>query len=199
MTWDERLNSEIIESLAPDPWNSLWSQVPRFGGQMAVELEVGELLAALVRATKPEVVIETGTYKGFSTLMIAAALKRNDRGHLYTIDINDHRVMDECRSFELDSWVTFIQSDSELAIQSLVGKVGKIDFLWLDADHTKKSVLNEVSAAIPSLRPGTIIAFHDTTLFPEEGLAIQELRRKFPSWESLAFVTARGFHLMRVV
>lgn len=199
MSWEEQLHSEIYSGVIQDPWNGKWKQVPRFGGQMAVELEVGELLRALVRATKPEIVIETGTYKGFSTLMIASALKHNDLGHLYTIDLNDWNVIDECRKFELDSFVTFIKSDSSVAIQGLLRTIKKIDFLWLDADHTTQAVLNEVSAAMPGLKPGTLIAMHDTILFPEESLAIENLKRKFPNWESLAFVTARGFHLMRVL
>lgn len=197
MNWEERLRSEVLNGLAPDPWNSSWKQVPRFGGQMAVEYEVGELLAAIVRATKPEIVIETGSYKGFSTLMIASALKRNERGHLYTIDINDWKVSEECQRFELDSFVTFIKADSRLALRELAKKIQKVDFLWLDADHTMQSVLDEVAASTSLIKPGTILAFHDTILFPEERQAIEELKRRFPGWESMAFVTSRGFHLMR--
>lgn len=197
MNWEEHLRSEVVNSLAPDPWNSSWNQVPRFGGQMAVEYEVGELLSAVVRATKPEIVIETGTYKGFSTLMIASALKRNKRGHLYTIDLNDWKVVEECRRFECDPYVTFIKSDSKSALCELRKTLSKVDLLWLDADHTLRAVLDEMEAAMPMIRPGTIIAFHDTILFPEEGQAIEELKRRFPNWESMAFRTSRGFHLMK--
>ncbi|MFM8856998.1 MAG: class I SAM-dependent methyltransferase, partial [Actinomycetota bacterium] len=43
---------------------------------------------ALVRAMKPGHVVETGTDKGLGSLVIAAALLRNGRGSLTTIDIN---------------------------------------------------------------------------------------------------------------
>lgn len=199
MNWEDRLRAEVCDGLAPDPWNHLWRQVPRFGNQMAVELEVGELLAGIVRAMKPKIIIETGTYKGFSTLMIASALKRNERGHLYTIDLNDWKVLEECRKFELDSFVTFIQGDSRLAIRELIAKIDNVDFLWLDADHTKKSILEELEAALPAIRPGALIAFHDTILFKEEADAIKEIEHRFPTWQSIGFTTARGFHLMKVV
>ncbi len=43
---------------------------------------------ALLRALKPEHVVETGTEKGLGTVVIAAALRRNGRGHVTTIDTN---------------------------------------------------------------------------------------------------------------
>lgn len=199
MNWESRLQAEVSAGLAPDPWNPAWRQVPRFGAQMAVELEVGELLAGIVRATKPKVIIETGTYKGFSTLMIASALKRNEMGHLYTMDLNDWNVLEECRKFELDPFVTFIKGDSRLVIREILPKIEKIDFLWLDADHTKKSIVDELEAALPALRPGTLVAFHDTILFQEEADAIKEIEVRFPEWQSIGFRTSRGFHLMKVV
>lgn len=165
---------------------------------MAVELEVGELLASLVRAIKPQTVIETGTHKGFSTLMIASALKRNGRGHLYTVDLTDHGVMEECKRFELVDQVTYIKAESSIAIRDLAAKVQNIDFLWLDADHAKESVLREVNSALPALKPGSFLAFHDTIVDPREAEAVKEIRRRFPSWDHLALVTARGFQVMRV-
>lgn len=197
LSWEERLRSEVMNGVAPDLWNAGWKQVPRFGGAMAVELEVGELLSGIVRATKPEKVVETGTHKGFSTLMIASALKRNELGHLYTIDRTDFKVIEECQKFELGQYVTFIQEDSRVALRELSKKIGKIDLVFLDSEHTKLFLREELDAVLPSIRPGTIIAFHDTIIFPEEKAAIEEIKLKFPSWESISFTTSRGFQLMR--
>lgn len=194
---EDRLRDTIFSGLEPDPWNAMWKQVPKYGGQIAVELEVGELLSAMVRATKPEIVVETGTFLGFSSLMIASALKRNERGHLYTIDRHDFNVMAEMRKFELDSWATFVHSDSRAALSELVKRVGKIDLLWLDSEAEKTLVLEELEAAMPAIRPGTIIAFHDTIYAPEVESAISEIEQRFPRWQSLSFKTSRGFHLMK--
>ena len=43
---------------------------------------------ALVRALKPAHVVETGTDKGLGTVVLAAALRRNNRGQVTTIDTN---------------------------------------------------------------------------------------------------------------
>jgi len=198
MILDQRLSQEIYGSASPDCWNKEWRQVGRFGGGMAIELEVGEFLNSLVRMTKPAVVVETGTHKGFSTLMISQALKANGKGHLYTFDLTDYGVMKECEQFGVASLVTFAKGDSAAGISKLSPTVKNIDFLWLDADHSTEAVIKELNAALPMLRKGTLVAFHDIITDPREAKAIAEIRARFPAWEYLNFITARGFALMRV-
>lgn len=198
MILDPKLSQEIYGSAVPDCWNKEWRQVERFGGGWAVELEVGEFLNALVRMTKPAIVVETGTHKGFSTLMIAQALKANGKGYLYTVDLVDHGVIKECRQFGVESFVTFMKGDSAAAISTLSPRVKNIDFLWLDADHSTESVLKELNAALPMLRQGTLVAFHDIITDPREAKAVLSIRKRFPAWEYMNFITARGFALMRV-
>ena len=54
---------------------------------MAVELEVAELLYALVRQSKPNVVVEFGSGKGYASRFIAEALKANGPdGWLYSYE-----------------------------------------------------------------------------------------------------------------
>lgn len=198
MILDPQFAAQIYSSAEPDCWNKDWKQVPRFGGGMAIELEVGEFLNALVRMAKPGIVVETGTHKGFSTLMIAQALKANGKGHLYTADLVDHGVLKECRQFGVESFVTFTKGDSAVAISKLSPRVKNIDFLWLDADHSVEAVTKELNAALPMLRKGTLVAFHDIITDPREAQAVLAIRNRFPAWEYINFITARGFALMRV-
>ena len=188
----------IRRNISQDHWNPRWSQVEDFGGNMAVELEIGELLYALVRAVKPETIIETGSHKGYSTLVIAQALAENNAGHLHTIDIEDFGAYEACRKFELSDRVTFVKARSEDAIKELVQKMPKIDLLWLDSDHSMPTVFGEIEAASPSLKPGSYIAFHDTLTYPSENEAVAAIRKDHPTWEYIRFMSARGFDLMRV-
>ncbi len=56
-----------------------------------VEIEVGEFLYGLVRVTKPERILETGTNLGISAAFMALGLEQNGSGYLTTIEINaDH-------------------------------------------------------------------------------------------------------------
>lgn len=198
MILDSKLSHEIYSSATPDCWNKEWRQVGRFGGGMAIELEVGEFLNALVRMTKPAIVVETGTHKGFSTLMVAQALKANGKGHLYTFDLTDYGVLKECEQFGVGSFVTFTKGDSAVGISKLSPRVKNIDFLWLDADHSTEAVIKELNAALPMLRKGTLVAFHDIITDVREAKAVLEIRKRFPAWEYINFITARGFALMRV-
>lgn len=53
---------------------------------MGVEAEVAEYLYALVRLTKPELVVESGTGSGYAAYALAAGLQRNGRGELLTYE-----------------------------------------------------------------------------------------------------------------
>jgi hypothetical protein len=61
------------------------SSIDREG--QGVHPEEAAMLYLLVRALQPQSVLETGTYKGYSTSEIARAIKLNGSGHLVTVDI----------------------------------------------------------------------------------------------------------------
>ena len=54
--------------------------------EMAVELEVAELIHSIVRSERPGVVVESGAGRGYSTLAIAGALERNQHGYLWSYE-----------------------------------------------------------------------------------------------------------------
>ena len=54
---------------------------------MATEVEVLELLYSLVRAMRPAVIVETGTYsKGIGTYYLATAARDNGFGEVHTAE-----------------------------------------------------------------------------------------------------------------
>lgn len=192
------LLESIASSLEPDVWNNRWSQVKRFGAGMAVEYEIGLLLGSLVRCLKPETVIETGTHRGFATAMMAQGLKDNGSGILHTIDVTDYGVVQDLAQFGLDRWFRFYKGDSADMLGTLSKTIQKVDFLFLDADHKAASVLRELEAAMPMIKSGTYIAFHDTIIDQEENQAVQEIRKRHFQWERIRIVSARGFDLVRI-
>jgi len=66
--------------------NRCLQQAGPIGG--SISYEAGILLYAMVRALKPEVVVETGVANGVSSSFILKALDRNSRGRLYSIDLH---------------------------------------------------------------------------------------------------------------
>src|ERR1019366_9611741 len=58
----------------------------RMFDSMTAEAEVLEFLSTLVTTIKPELVVETGTFSGISTLWIAEGLKANGRGRVISCE-----------------------------------------------------------------------------------------------------------------
>src|SRR5215475_7455727 len=64
------------------PQPELWSMYD----SMTAEVEVLEFLRTLVTTAKPNLVVETGTFMGVSTLWIAEALRLNGRGRIVSCE-----------------------------------------------------------------------------------------------------------------
>lgn len=84
---DEQLRAHVRAQTVDGPFHATSDPVPRYGRRLG--------WYALVRATKPRVVVETGVDKGLGTCVLATALMRNQaegfEGRLYATDI-DHRA-----------------------------------------------------------------------------------------------------------
>lgn len=96
------------------------------------EYEFLNLIHALVLATKPVVVLETGTFTGMGTLAIAHALSWNGFGQVTTVDIEpcaEARALIE--SLGLSHHVKFVQSDSLDFCSTYDGP--PLDFVFVDS------------------------------------------------------------------
>lgn len=101
------------------------------------------ILHGLIRSMKPYVVVEVGTYRGFSGSWMAQALKENGKGHLYCIDnfsLNDHRSRYGDARAHLESnlqmagvrdHITILDGDSDK-----VAWPEKVDFAYVDGWHS---------------------------------------------------------------
>ena len=95
-----------------------------------VHWETGRLLAVLVRALDPQLVLEVGTAIGYSTLHMAEAL---DRGRIVTIERDPERVRqasDFLSRAGVRDKVDIVEADAMQAIEELDGP---FDFIFLDA------------------------------------------------------------------
>jgi predicted O-methyltransferase YrrM len=77
---DTRLACHLMEATRRSRRRRLADPDPRYGLRMG--------WYALIRAVQPDHVVETGTDKGLGACVIAAALLRNGRGRLTTVDVN---------------------------------------------------------------------------------------------------------------
>jgi predicted O-methyltransferase YrrM len=121
--------------------------------------ELGEklFLYGLIRAIKPELVVETGTHRGKTTLYMAEALLDNQKGRLITYDPFD--TWDQKGNFrkfpEHEKIITFRKAEGKTCQEE------NIDLFFCDGYHDKQTVIEEVSAILPRLSPNAIVIFHD--------------------------------------
>lgn len=101
---------------------------------------------ALVRAFRPEHVVETGTDKGLGSCVLAAALLHNGTGRLTTIDVNPEA------GYLLDGpyrEVTRVRTGD--SVRTLSELAEPVDFFLHDSDHSAAHEAAELAAVEPLL------------------------------------------------
>jgi predicted O-methyltransferase YrrM len=113
------------------------------------------------------VALEVGSYLGASACVIGSAVARRG-GVLHCVDTWQNQAMD---SPERDTWFEF-QANTEPVRAVLVPHRGfstavastlslALDFLFIDGDHDEEAVEADLSAWLPKVKPGGILAMHD--------------------------------------
>jgi predicted O-methyltransferase YrrM len=136
----------------------------------------------LVRALRPERVLEIGTHIGASTVHVAAAVRANaseggPAPDVTTVDIEDvndpvtqpwmmngsqHSPAVMIARMGMPDAVHFVTQPS-LDYLSVPGD--DFSLIFLDGDHSAATVYRELPAALRRLRPGGLVLLHD--YFPE--------------------------------
>lgn len=126
---------------------------------MTAEVEVLEFLRCVVTTTKPELVVETGTFIGISTLWIAEGLQANGRGKVITCEYDPvvyANAKQRIQSSELSRW---IECRNESSLEMKVE--GTIDVLFSDSDMPIRE--QEVRRFLPQMNPYGLILMHDAS------------------------------------
>ena len=126
---------------------------------MTAEAEVLDFLKSIVTTIKPELVVETGTFSGLSTLRIAEGLKANGFGRVITCEY-DAKVFAAAKerfaASGLDEW---IEARNESSLEMKVD--GRIDLLFCDSDAPIRG--QEVRRFLPQVNPYGLILMHDAS------------------------------------
>lgn len=123
-------------------------------------------LQEVIHQIKPDVIIETGVYRGGSLMFLAALCKAAERGRVVGIDV---KIADEERGLienhKLAPLITLIEGDSVSAdvveqVRGLIGD-GETVLVILDSNHTKAHVLAELEQYSPLVTAGSYIVVTD--------------------------------------
>lgn len=153
-----------------------------FGG---LRREVGEAMFALVRDVAPCTLVETGVCNGVSTAVLLAALERNGRGHLHSLDFPEYTDTDYPPGAFWEGklgavvprgktpgwlvperlrhrWTLYLGRSQEL-LPDLLARLGSIDFFFHDSEHSYQCMTFEYQLAWRHLAPGGILLSDDVT------------------------------------
>ncbi|SOJ52684.1 hypothetical protein MSIMFB_00195 [Mycobacterium simulans] len=117
--------------------------------------EAGQLLYALVRATRPTTVVEFGMSFGISAIHLASAVRDNGNGRVVTTELSGAKIAAAKRTFGetgLDDLITILEGD---ALSTLANLDGPVNFVLLDG--WKDLYLPVIKLLEPRLSPGALI------------------------------------------
>jgi hypothetical protein len=146
---DEALRNHIEAAPAAAPRRGLADRTVRYGRRLG--------WYAMVRASRPAHVVETGTDKGLGTCVLAAALLRNAAdghpGRVTSIDINPEAGY-LARAAPWSGVVDMVLGDSAAEIGGLTTSV---DLFLHDSDHSAAHERTELRAVENVLAPGALL------------------------------------------
>jgi len=115
----------------------------------------GRFLQLLVRLASPRLVLELGTFTGYSSISMAPALPEG--GRIVTCDIDERAVAIARRYAEEAGVVDRIDYRLGPGLETIAGLDGPFDFVFIDAD--KESYVDYYEAVLPKLADdGLIVA-----------------------------------------
>ena len=128
---------------------------------MPVSPEAGKLLYALVRACRPETVVEFGTSFGISTIHLAAAVTDNGTGRVVTTELSHRKATAARENLDqagLAGVVTILDGDALETLASVTGPVGLVLL-----DGWKDLYLPVLRLLQPRLTPGALVVADDSS------------------------------------
>jgi cephalosporin hydroxylase len=111
--------------------------------------------------TRPDVLIEAGTFKGGSALFFASIMDLLGRGKVITIDTVNQGRPPHPRITYLEGYSTAPEVVS--AVKSMIGPGDRV-MVVLDSDHSASNVLKELRTYGPLVSAGAYLVVEDTNI-----------------------------------
>jgi caffeoyl-CoA O-methyltransferase len=154
---------ELLQKLSRETWQK--SLAPNMlSGHFQ-----GRLLSILSKLVKPEVILEIGTFTGYSALCLSEGLSKT--GLLHTIDCNEELADFQQKYFSQSVYKDQIISYLGDATEIIPKLQTKFDLVFIDAD--KANYCNYFHLVIEKMNPGALIISDNVLWY---GKVIQPLK-----------------------
>ncbi len=126
---------------------------------MTAEAEVLEFIQTLVMTIKPNLIVETGSFLGASTLWIAKGLKANGFGKVISCEFDPVVFAKAKEKIDASGLGEWIDLRNESSLEMTVD--GTIDLFFSDSDTPIRA--SEIRRFLPQISPNGIILIHDAS------------------------------------
>lgn len=126
---------------------------------MTAEAEVLEFLRTLITTVKPELVVETGSFLGVSTLWIAEGMRMNGFGKIISCEYDPKVFAAAKEKIQASPLAPFIELRNESSLEMKVE--GTIDIFFSDSDTPIRDA--EVRRFLPQIRSTGLVLIHDAS------------------------------------
>jgi predicted O-methyltransferase YrrM len=152
---EDFIQPEYVGATPECPHPEWWQMVD----SQSSELEVLDFLKSIVITAKPQLIVETGTFIGYSAIKMAEGLKANGFGKLITIEFDPAifaKAKERIDASGLGDWIEYRNASSlETPID------GTIDILFSDSHLTIRE--QEIRRFLPQIDPRGLILVHDAS------------------------------------
>jgi predicted O-methyltransferase YrrM len=145
-----------LEPLLQENYEATWASLS--SPQMIAGPTLGRLLRFLVGMLDPLLVVEIGTFTGYSALAMAGGL--GPEGRIVTCELSPERAEFAQGYFDRSPWGERIDLRVGPALETVGALEGPFDFVFIDAD--KEGYPGYYEAVVPKLSPRGVIAVDNT-------------------------------------
>jgi predicted O-methyltransferase YrrM len=154
---EDFIQPEYVAATPECPHPEWWQMVD----SQSSELEVLDFLKSIVTTAKPRLIVETGTFIGYSAIKMAEGLKANGFGKLITIEFDPvifAKAKQRIDASGLGDWIEYRNASSlETPID------GTIDILFSDSHLTIRE--QEIRRFLPQIDERGLILIHDASSY----------------------------------
>jgi caffeoyl-CoA O-methyltransferase len=118
----------------------------------------GRLLEILTWLARPQLVLELGTYSGYSALTMAAVLPPG--GRIVTCELSEERAAFAQRHIDASPYADRIEIRRGPALDTIAELRGPFDLVFIDAD--KSGYPDYYEAVVPKLAPAGLVVIDNT-------------------------------------
>ncbi len=151
----EFVQPEYVKPTPECPFPGRW----RMLDAESAELEILDFLKALVIAAKPDLVVETGTFIGHSTIKMAEGMRANGFGRIITVEYDPAVFAKARQNIDASGLKDLIEYRNASSLETEIE--GEIDILFSDSEVTIRE--QEVRRFLPQIRKRGLVLIHDAS------------------------------------